>query len=56
MPSLLRGVGTVVLLVSVSYPGLAQLSTGSLSGSVTDPAGLAIPGATVKVLHVPTHL
>jgi hypothetical protein len=34
--------------------GLAQLSTGSLSGVVTDPNGLLVAGARVVATHVPT--
>jgi hypothetical protein len=54
MKTLLRAIRAAVVLLAVSAPLLAQLSTGSLSGSLTDPAGLPIPGATVKVTHVPT--
>src|SRR5262245_44469257 len=54
MKRLLSPIRAAIVLLSITTPLLAQLSTGSLSGSVTDPAGLAIPGATVKVTHIPT--
>src|SRR5688572_20148054 len=44
-----------VLLVCGFIPAaFAQLSGGSLSGTVTDPSGAAVGGATVAVTHVTT--
>lgn len=42
-----------ILLLAAST-GWAQLSTGSLSGTVTDPNGLLVAGAKVIATHVPT--
>ena len=33
---------------------MAQTTTGSITGTITDPQGKAIPGATVTVVHEPT--
>jgi len=52
MRSLLRAIGTVVLFLSVSFPGLAaQLDRGSLSGTITDSSGAIVGGATVTATH-----
>src|SRR5213592_930345 len=42
-----RPVTLLFLMLVVSIPAFAQLSTGSLSGTVTDPSGAAVAGATV---------
>ena len=34
---------------------MAQSTTGTFSGSVTDSSGAAIPGATVRIVNVATH-
>jgi len=50
--SIRRGVGAFVFVVSVfaSVSALfAQSNSGIVSGTVTDPAGALIPGATVSV-------
>src|SRR5262245_58550297 len=36
--------------------GLAQVTTGRIEGTVTDPQGAAVPGAQVKVLNKATGL
>jgi hypothetical protein len=48
--AILAGIGIILL------PGVAQAQVlyGSLTGSVTDPSGAAVPGATVEALHVGT--
>jgi len=43
--------GILMMTASVAW---AQISTGSLSGTVTDPGGLVIAGAKVTATHVPT--
>jgi iron complex outermembrane receptor protein len=43
-----------MLVMSVVSAG-AQTTTGSVTGSVGDPSGRAIPGATVRVLNEATH-
>ena len=45
--------GVVLLSASVA---LAQLTTGTISGSVSDPSGAAVPGATVTVKNVDTGI
>ena len=42
---------TAALAVSFGLAAHAQVNTGNLSGLVTDPAGAAVRGATVKVLN-----
>lgn len=45
-----RACVTIGLVVSMAIFGLAQgVSTGSISGTVTDPSGAVVPGATVHV-------
>src|SRR5207248_4457706 len=39
-----------------SVPARAQYTTGSLGGTVTDPAGAVVPAATVKVQNEDTGL
>src|SRR6187402_1201667 len=48
--SYLAGVFFVVVSVlGVPLPAVAQLTTGTLSGTLKDPQGLVIPGATVTL-------
>jgi hypothetical protein len=51
-----RGVAAVVLLLSLFAVAGAQEFRGSLSGSVTDPNGAALPGATVEIKNVETNV
>ena len=46
-----RGFMAAVLLVSAMGLARAQEVTGSISGTVTDPSGAAIKGATVKLIN-----
>ncbi len=45
----------VAFFVAVEYPMFAQ-SSASLSGTVTDPSGAAVAGATITVLNVETNV
>src|SRR5687767_13818536 len=51
-----QGVAAVVLLLSIFVVAGAQEFRGSLSGSVTDPNGAALPGATVEIKNVETNV
>src|SRR5258706_12356782 len=44
----------LALVPSVTQPGFGQSLYGSLVGTVTDPSGLAVPGATVAVTQTET--
>ena len=50
-----RGVVLFVSLVLVSTPVVAQVLYGSIVGTVTDEANLAVPGATVTITHAETN-
>ena len=50
-----RGVLLFVSLVLVSTPVVAQVLYGSIVGTVTDSADLAVPGATVTITHAETN-
>jgi Carboxypeptidase regulatory-like domain/TonB dependent receptor len=43
------------LILALSTPGFGQSLYGSLVGTVTDPSGLAVPGATVKLTQAETN-
>jgi hypothetical protein len=45
-----------VLLLLPAFHLRAQVSTGAISGSVTDSTGAAIPGATVTITHQATGI
>ena len=51
-----RGVSAVLLLLLSFVAVGAQESRGSLSGTVSDPNGAALPGATVEVRNVETNI
>jgi len=57
-PSRFAPILTVLLAFLLSaFPATAQLAgTGAISGTVTDPTGAAIPGATVTAVNVDTNL
>ena len=50
-----KAVCLLTILMLTASVGWAQISTGSLSGTVTDPGGLVIAGAKVIATHVPTN-
>jgi hypothetical protein len=54
MSSVLSGfvrASVVLALIAVAPPAFAQTTTGSISGSVVDPQGDVVPGATVTIVH-----
>src|SRR5438874_7445615 len=46
----MSGVAAMLALLFVSFPALAQITTGTVSGTVKDPQGGVIPGATVVLI------
>lgn len=46
--------GLLMILILASSPGVAQVAGGTVSGSVTNEAGAAIPGARVSIRRVAT--
>ncbi len=46
--------GGGVCLLALSGAALAQLDRGSITGTITDPAGAAIPAARIAILHAAT--
>jgi Carboxypeptidase regulatory-like domain len=49
-----RGVGVVVLAILASMPSRAQISTATLSGTVTNASGMAVPGAEISIKNLET--
>ena len=49
-----RGVFAGLLIVCCTQTVLAQLTTGGIVGSVTDPSGSRVPGVTVTATEVET--
>src|SRR5713101_1717343 len=47
---LLAGTGPMLALLLSSSPALAQITTGTVSGTIKDPQGGVIPGATVVLI------
>ena len=43
--------GTLCLVFLLCVPSQAQVSGGSITGTVTDPSGAVVPGATVKIVN-----
>ncbi|RMG50499.1 MAG: TonB-dependent receptor [Acidobacteria bacterium] len=53
--SLFRGILLVSLLVGwATPPAIAQVTTGTISGTVTDERGAVLPGVSVTITHVAT--
>jgi uncharacterized surface anchored protein len=53
MRRILAALFTAVLTAATAH---AQITTGSLLGTITDPSGAVIPGVKVTALHVETNL
>jgi hypothetical protein len=51
---LLAPVFSILLLLSLATAGFGQGTTGTIRGTVVDPSGAAIPGATVKLTNKST--
>ena len=49
MRRIVVGAGVAVLLSLAAAPAQAQVTTGTIVGTVTDPQGAAVPGATVTI-------
>ena len=47
---------TVFIVLSLLVPAYGQQATGTISGSVTDPSGAAVVGATVTITNIETGL
>src|SRR5436309_853435 len=43
-----RAVVLALALCAVTFPAAAQVDTGSISGSITDPNGAMVPGAIIE--------
>jgi len=48
--------GGIILALACAVLSLAQASTGSIRGAVTDPTGAVVPNATVIIKHLDTNL
>ena len=53
--SLLRSFGVLIALLALSLTTFAQVERGSITGTVTDSKGAAIPDATVRVVEESTN-
>jgi hypothetical protein len=47
-------VGSLIAVLLCVATGAAQTVTGAVTGTVTDPSGAVIPGATVVAIHMAT--
>src|SRR5688572_10438274 len=47
---------TAALFWCVSAAAQTQITTGVIQGTVTDPQGAVVPGASVEVKHIATNL
>ena len=46
----------MMVLTLLALPAVAQFDTGTIAGSVNDPSGAVVPGATVKVTNTGTSV
>jgi outer membrane receptor protein involved in Fe transport len=56
MASRLRSAAAAVAVILAAAPLFAQSTTGSFQGTITDPSGAALPGATVTIVNPDTNL
>jgi hypothetical protein len=49
-----RGVAVLAMLLALAVPALAQETTATITGVVTDDTGAVLPGVTITTKHVPT--
>ena len=45
-----------IVLICFAFPAFGQVSTGTISGTVTDPSGAAIPNVQVSVVQIETNI
>ena len=48
-------ISPIMLVLSLSFHAPAQLNTADITGTVTDPQGGVLPGATVTLINLETH-
>ena len=53
---IMKGISVCALVVAAAVSGLAQTGTGTITGTVTDPGGLVVPGAAVSVRNTETGI
>lgn len=51
-----KGIALCALLIVAATSGFAQTGTGTITGTVTDPGGLVVPGAAVSVRNTETGI
>ena len=56
MKSIVRYVASTLVMVAVASSAFAQLSTGTILGTVKDAGGAVVPGTTLTVTHTQTGL
>ena len=52
----LKILALILSLFLLTLPSKAQQTLGAITGTVTDPTGAAVPGATVKATNLATNL
>ena len=51
-----RGILFLSTVLAIAIPGLAQETTATLLGTVTDPSGALMPNVTVRVTNLATNI